>query len=332
MKKKISQTLCIGGCACMAVMGLQCPETAGASQLMIDQEESNTTIQIQQEVVQISGRLGLGRLSGESIETVYTDTGHKLSELTWQLKDVYMLNAGVSVSPISWLTINADIWFKINDGNGTMDDYDWMIENFQYTHWSYHDDTDLTEGYMIDLNVAFAFYQHNKTTFSALLGYKRDNWEWVARGGSYVYSTYALYDTVGVFPAGEKGITYNQWYDVPYIGLAFQSNLTNISFSGRFIVSPYAMAGAEDTHHMRNLFFEDDFDPTTMWAVDLGARYNFTPQLALLGAFHYQRYNEAKGSTTITDQVTGARRYIGGDAAGTSHTSNLLSLSLLYNF
>jgi plasminogen activator len=331
MKRKYSRTLRTAGFAGLAAIGLQLPGTVAAYESTA-QAEGSTTIQIQQEVIQVTGRLGLGHLSGETVETVYTETGHKLSELIWKIKDVYMLNAGISVSPKSWLTINADVWFRVNNGNGSMDDYDWIIENFQYTHWSHHDDTDLTEGYMIDLNAAFAFYQHGETTFSALAGYKRDNWEWVARGGSYVYSTYTLYDTVGVFPAGEKGITYKQWYDVPYIGLAFHSKLTKMSFSGRFIISPYAMAGAEDTHHMRDLVFEDDFDPTTMWAVDLGASYHFTPQLAMLGNFHYQDYDEAQGSTTIINQVTGARQYYPGDVAGTSHKSSLLSLSLLYNF
>ena len=293
----------------------------------------DTSITIQHEVVRVSGHIGLGYLSGEVNENVYdTTSGRKISQLTWKLDDVYMLNVGGSISPRKWLTLNGDVWFKLNDGSGSMDDYDWFIDGYPYTHRSSHDNTEVTEGYMVDLNAAFTFYQHGETAFNGLVGYKRDSWEWEARGGSYVYSTNTLYDTVGNFPPGAKVITYSQWYDVPYVGLGFHSTLTNVSFMGRVIFSPFAMAGAEDTHHMRNLVFEDDFDPTTMFAVDLGFSYDFTSQLALLGGFHYQQYAEATGSTTITDQVSGAKYYYDGDAAGTDHESYLLSLSVQYNF
>lgn len=317
------------GLAGMAAMALMNPALVTAQEGK--RAEAATEINIQKQVVQLSGHIGVGYLSGESQETVYeAETGQKISELIWKLDNVFMFNIGGSVSPKPWLTFNGDFWIKLNDGNGYMDDYDYLLYNYEYTHWS-HSDVDLTTGYMIDVSTALTFYEYGETAFSGLIGYKRDSWEWEASGGSYVYSSYYLYDTVGTLPNG-KVITYSQWYDVPYIGVAFRSKLTDWTFTGRAIFSPYAMAGDEDTHHLRNLKFEEDFDPTTMYAIDFGAAYHFTPKLSLLGNVHYQQYMEAEGTTTITDQTTGAKYYYGGDAAGTDHKSSLFSLTLLYNF
>jgi len=314
---------------------LLCPESSFSAQAKPGEKtaEGETTINVQQHIIKVSGRLGIGRLDGEAKELVYdTSTGGTLSELTWQLEDVWMLNAGLSITPASWIKINADLWVKLNEGSGAMDDYDWFVSGWDWTDWSHHEDTDLTEGYIIDINAEVPFYSYGGTVFSGIIGFKRDSWEWEVRGGDYAYSINAFRDTSGSFPAGELGITYKQWYDVPYLGVGFFSRLTNMSFSGRFIASPFASANDEDTHHMRDLLFEEDFDTTFMWSIDLAASYYFTPQFALTGMFHYQKYDEAKGSTTITDLVTGEKYYYAGDAAGTDHTSHLLTLFLEYTF
>ncbi|PIE69197.1 MAG: hypothetical protein CSA21_03480 [Deltaproteobacteria bacterium] len=306
-------------------------EACLASTVASDGKE--TTIHISDHVVEITGRLGIGLVTGESHELVYeTSTARKVSELTWQLENVSMLNVGVTITPTQWLKLNADLWVKLNDGDGHMDDYDWRMPGWDWTDWSHSEDTSLTEGYIFDINGEVPFYTHAQTAFNAIVGFKRDSWEWEARGGSFVYSSFFLHDTVGSFEPGSLGITYKQWYNVPYVGVGFDSRLTNVSFSGRLIASPFAYANDEDTHHMRHLFFEEDFDPTFMWSLNLGGRYHFNPQLALTAMFHYQHYDEAKGNMTITDLFSGERVTISGDAAGIDHTSHMFSLALQYTF
>jgi len=111
--------------AVLAVSGAA-PVFAEASVRM----ENQATVQINKNVIIVSGHVGAGYLSGESTESVYdtASSGYKLSELTWKLRDVFMFNAGVSVGPTTWLKLNGDIWVKANDGNGSMDDYDWLVE------------------------------------------------------------------------------------------------------------------------------------------------------------------------------------------------------------
>ena len=293
-----------------------------------------TNFTTEQSPVAFSAHMGAGYLSGEASELVYDPfTGQKISELKWDLDEVYMFNAGGSIAPLSWLTSSADFWINLTKGNGAMDDYDYLATGYRgYSHWSHHGDTDLTSGYMFDINAAFTFYQAGKTKFSGLLGYKHDNWEWESYGGSYVYSTTYLHDTVGSFPAGEKVITYNQWFDVPYIGLGFESAAGRMFFKGRIIASPLVSAGDEDIHHLRNLRFEGDFDYSSMVGIDLGLGYSFTPNLALTAAFKYQKYEEADGDTLITDLSTGAQQHVSGDAAGVDHSSSMVSVGLQYRF
>ncbi len=293
--------------------------------------QGKTTLNIHHPIV-VTGRLGAGYLTGESYENVYDpDSGRKISQLNWDLSDIFMVGGGLSIQPVSWAKLNMDIWLKINDGDGDMVDYDWFVEGLDWTHRSYTTDVDLNTGYMYDINVEFPVFDLEGTEFSLFAGYKYDKWEWEATGGTYIYSTYYLRDTIGTLP-DETGITYEQWYHVPYIGIGFKADLTRVTLSGRFIASPFVQAGDKDQHHLRNLVFEEDFDNGTMIGVDLNGGYHFTDQLALLFKYHYQKYNEMKGETTITDQVTGEQYYISGDAASIEHYSHLFSLAMQYTF
>jgi outer membrane protease len=79
----------------------------------------------------VNVHVSLGILNGESHEIVDRPEGSdfagtKLSELIWTLDNVYMIGAGISVRPITWLTLNFDGWNRINKDSATMDDYDWI--------------------------------------------------------------------------------------------------------------------------------------------------------------------------------------------------------------
>lgn len=315
------------------------PVNVFAGELIQPEQEASITGEatINNHVVGFEVRLGAGYLKGESTELVYEPDGSKMSELIWTLDDIYMFNIGASLHPLKWLKLNADLWTSINDGNSTMDDYDWFVKGGDWTHWSHHEDTALDKGYIFDINAELPFYSSGASTFSAFIGYKQDNWKWEAYGGSYVYSRYDFRDTVGTFPAGELGITYEQWWNVPYIGLGYSAEVGLWSFNSRIIGSTLAQPKAEDHHHMRDLLFEDNFDEVSMVAIDLAAGYNFMPNWVFTVAFHYQKYsNTAKeGSyTTITDLLTGEQFVSGPEEGppGAGHKATLCSLNLRYTF
>lgn len=293
--------------------------------------EKTTTVNVRENVVVVSGRMSLGLINGEANEIVYdAGSGRKLSQLTWQLENVAMAGFGLSVTPTHWLKLNGDIWINVNEGSGYMDDYDWFVPGLDWTDWSHHDDTDVDELTMYDINAEFTVFRQSQARFFGILGYKQDLFEWTSYGGSYTYSMNGFRDTVGTFPAGEKGISYEQTYSVPYIGVGFEAVLPSITFAGRFIASTFVELEAVDNHYQRNLEYTDDFEDGSMFGIDLAASYRFTDHMSIMGAFRYQNYDEVKGSTTVRNTVTGAARHYGGDVAGADNSITMITASLVY--
>ncbi len=294
-----------------------------------------TTINVNQNIVVVSGRMSLGLANGDSGEYVYVpELGHKLSELNWGINDVYMLGLGGSVSPLSWLKLNADVWFKLNEGQGTMDDYDWFVLDYQYTDWSHHENVDLTKGLIFDINAELTFYQWERSKFFGIAGFKYDNWKWEVHGGDYVYSSYYLYDTVGSFPDDALAITYEQKFYTPYLGIGFSSDLdpTPITFSGRIIGSTLVSADSKDQHHMRDLVGEDEFESGKMVAFDLAGAYNFTKNFSIQLSYHFQRYYEIKDDGHRLDLTTGELTTYKGAVDGLDHRSDMFALTGVVNF
>lgn len=293
----------------------------------------DTSISVNDSVVMVSGRMSLGLLNGEAHELVYdADSGRKVSELIWDLDNVLMLGAGVTVSPLSWLRLNADVGVAVTEGEGNMDDYDWLATNYDgYTDWSTHDDLEIDKGLTLDLNAEFAILRHNQSVLFAVVGYRHDNWSWVARGGDYIYSTTYLGDTRGSFQDGVEVISYEQTYDTPYIGIGFQADLTPVSISGRLIGSTLVSAEDEDIHHLRNIRFEEDFDNGDMIGVDFAVTYKLNAQMALVGSFKYLEFNEVKGETRATDLTTGQTYLFAGDSAGLDNETSTIALAFTYS-
>jgi plasminogen activator len=278
-----------------------------------------------------SGQISLGLMNGRSKELVYNPyNGHKNSELDWRLENVLMLGAGVSVKPLSWLRFNADLWLKAGDGNGSMDDYDWQVNGWDWTDWSHHNDVTVTEGLLFDINSEFTFLRFNEASVFAILGFRHDHWEWEARGGSYIYSSYYMRDTVGKFPDNALGITYEQTYDTPYLGIGFHANLNPVTLTGRFIGSTMVSSSDKDTHHMRDLVITSSIDSGKMYGMDFACTYNFTPHFAATAAFQYQKYEEIKGTKIWNSPTEGYYQF--HYDGGLDNETTLLSLSALVTF
>ncbi|PHR29948.1 MAG: hypothetical protein COA36_03620, partial [Desulfotalea sp.] len=80
--------------------------------------------------------VGAGYLTGESTEIVYWPelNNHKASELTWNIDNLYMIGVSGVLEVGSRLSFNFDGWFKATDGEGSMDDYDWLTPGADWTH------------------------------------------------------------------------------------------------------------------------------------------------------------------------------------------------------
>ncbi|NCA72380.1 MAG: omptin family outer membrane protease, partial [Sphingobacteriia bacterium] len=100
----------------------------------------------------------------------------------------------------------------------------------------------------------------------------------------------------------------------------------------RVLYGPETKTETKDTHHMRGLTFEEDFDDTTMLSFELRGAWRITDQLSLFGDYSYTHYDEVKGETLITDTLTGAT-LTGGDTKGAIESkSNVFSVGMSYRF
>ena len=278
--------------------------------------------------------VGAGYLSGESKELVYWPqaNNHKASELTWEIDNLYMLGVKGVLEVGDWFSFNFDGWFKATDGDGTMDDYDWKVPGDEWTDWSHHEDTDVTDGSIIDLSANFSFFRTQKTVLTGIVGYKRDNFGWESRGGDYVYSTSGFRNSQGSFADGELAVSYEQTLDSFYGGVGFSAHFTErFILTGRVIYSPFVQGEATDYHYMRNLVTYDDFDDGDLIAFDLTGTFGFTEKLGLEVGFSYQSYDTMQGDSEwhYNDQGVVVNY---NDGAGMDQASMMLSTSLQYTF
>lgn len=131
-------------------------------------------------------RVLAGQLSGESGEYVYDadgsasgTPGYKISELNWELNSVPMLGLDLRIPVYEQIGVNLEFWKNATEGDGTMDDYDWMYIGADWSHWSHHDDTTVRDVTRLDLNADYRFHQFDwgKLELLGILGYRRDHFD-----------------------------------------------------------------------------------------------------------------------------------------------------------
>lgn len=286
--------------------------------------------------IQFSIGIGAGYLTGESTELVYWPTvnNHKASELTWKIDSLYMIGVNGKLTVNDWFKANFSGWFKATDGDGTMDDYDWQNPGQEWTDWSHHEDTDVTDGSIIDLNGEIIFFRASKVSFSGILGYKYDNFGWESRGGDYTYSVSGFRDTQGSFTDGALAISYEQTFSSFYGGVGVEVEIESFTLKGRVIYSPFVYGEATDYHHMRNLVTYDTFDSFEdgdLIGIDISGIYEFTKKFALEIGFSYQSYSTLVGDSEWQFRDEGVVYEI-KDGAGMDQTSSMFTTNLVYTF
>ncbi len=249
--------------------------------------------------LQFSVRAGLGFFTGELNEYVYLPelAMHRLSALTWDIDRLMMGKLGASIQYKKWLTLTVDSWWKLPDGEGTLNDYDWIIAGEDWTHWS-RSNTDISSASILDASANVEFFQRHNYALHGILGFKRDSFEMVAKGGKFIYSEDDFRDTTGSFPSVPV-LTYEQTMTSPYIGFGFSAAFTdNIALSGRAIYSPFVDGKATDQHHLRNLVIKDEASGGDMFAFDFSVKWAFQQNLAWDISAGYQKYKTIIGDST----------------------------------
>ncbi|BBO66886.1 outer membrane protease [Desulfosarcina alkanivorans] len=295
--------------------------------------EKTETIAQARSTVLLEGRVSAAHLTGEAREYVYDASweGEKGSELIWQIKNVYMVGLGLTVQPFKRLAFNADGWFNVNDGTGEMDDYDWFIRHEDWTHWSHSAQVELDKGRILDVNAQITLAEPGGFTLAAIVGYRYDNWKWTDYGdGVFIYSVNGFRDTVGYLPGDEPGISYEQTYQTPYLGIGISGHFNRLTLQARLTGSTLVKNEAVDHHYHRDMVFYDSFENGDMIALDISGACQLTDHWGIRLGYAYQRYCETTGDTRVVYGDGTTERYL--NEAGAELEYHNVSVSFLYSF
>lgn len=280
--------------------------------------------------------VGMGLLSGKAEEKVYdARDGHKNSQLDWEVKQATTLHFGLAYHPLNWLSLNMAGWTAVTGSNSHMKDYDWMGDDDEgWTDYSNHPDTRLTKAWQAEASATAWALKHDNLALGVMAGYQRSQLGWQSRGGSYIYSSKHGYrDQTGTFAADEKGISYQQTYDTPYVGLVGLYTWNDWTLDSRFKYSQWVKARDYDQHHLRHLTFTgNNGNSGRMQSLALGLTWRVDPQMSLRAGFDYQVYAEAKGSYLARHIPSGETQRVGGKAGSQASRTLLSSVALTYQF
>ena len=276
-----------------------------------------------------------GYLKGMSREIVYEDTGRKKSELLWVFDDAWVVGGTISYRPLDWLTLRVSGWTPVKSSN-TMNDYDWLVNGRgDWSDLSHHSDTRINHAGMIDagLKAQVASFKATKVfdraSIDLLAGFRWLNISWTAYGGSGVYSHSGGFrnETI-VFPEGQAGLAYEQWYNMPYIGIGASMSKGRWTLGAEVTGTLWGWGSDKDNHYDRTLLFEEQYTNIAMIGTDVHLSYALSKNLDLVGRFVYTKYIECQGPTTMTNYSTGDIDHFPGNAAGMDHQSLLFNVGL----
>lgn len=257
----------------------------------------------------------VGVVEGSATElAIYYPYGQKfkLSELTWDLKDVVIGGVQGTVGIGRRFRLDFGVWSALSEGTGTMVDRDWNYpdgvsaflepNDHNWTDESRHPDTTVDAGVILDQNVSVTALQAGAFSLRGILGFKYDTWKWSSRGGTYTYSREypGSRDATGNFRSGEEVITYEQKYSIPYLGVGANWAWPAFQVEAHLLYSGWVFASDSDYHVLRDLTFVGDFEGGTYVGLGVKASRAFTPRWsATLGA-EYQLIPEITGDVTIS--------------------------------
>ena len=295
------------------------------------------------EIFKHSLTISLDKVSGKADEIVY-DGAKKLSHLEWDIKNLKMLSLGLNSQFSNGFGARVKFSNAINQGDGKMVDYDWDGDgydgNLNHDNWTHRSisNVKIKKAQQFDIAGTYSFY---KDELKFNFGYKHDHFKWSAYGGSYIYPTInqstgemiSFRTDIGTFSDDEVGITYEQTFQTPYIGLEYQKDLFDKKIYANIFgnYSNLVSAEDEDIHHLRNIKFNEYFKNGKYY--NLGANiFGKVKENIYLGlGYEFVYYPENRGYT-ITQFLDTGEAYQSEDSAGIKNKFSKISLNLKYNF
>ena len=300
-----------------------------------DEIKNRSLYKNEEEVYKHSFIISLDKVNGMADEIVYNGA-KKLSHLEWDIKNLKMLSLGFNSQFLDGFGARIKFSNAINNGDGKMVDYDWIGKNYDgnknHANWTDRSisDVKIQKAQQFDIAGSYNLY---KDEFKFNLGYKNDRFKWRDYGGSFVYSGNGGFrNYVGNFN-GERGITYEQTFETPYIGLEYQKELFDKEIYGNIFGNYSNLVYAHDTdiHHLTNYKFDEYFKNGEYynWGANIFSKVKENLYLGV--GYEYVYYPENRGYTIMQDLATG-ESYKYENSAGIINKFSKISLNLKYNF
>lgn len=299
-----------------------------------DEIKNRSLYKNEEEVYKHSFIISLDKVNGMADEIVYNGA-KKLSHLEWDIKNLKMLSLGFNSQFSDGFGARIKFSNAINNGDGKMVDYDWIGKNYDgnknHANWTDRSisDVKIQKAQQFDIAGSYNLY---KDEFKFNLGYKNDRFKWRDYGGSFVYSDGGFRNYVGNFN-GERGITYEQTFETPYIGLEYQKELFDKEIYGNIFGNYSNLVYAHDTdiHHLTNYKYDEYFKNGEYynWGANIFSKVKENLYLGV--GYEYVYYPENRGYTIMQDLATG-ESYKYENSAGIINKFSKISLNLKYNF
>jgi plasminogen activator len=299
---------------------------SGALAQMIDPKMSTSTTG-----VGWSADASIGVLYGKGQEFVYNPDGSTVSRLDWRMNHDAMFSGGLAVRPLNWLTLGFRGSTNLTSG-ATNDDYDFNLffcppSGGGSTECHSNSPSLLRNAESADVYVEGEIFNRPNLQIGILGGYMYDFYNWQAYGGTYNYGPSS--PGLDALPPG-LGISYEQTWKTPYIGLSAAGRAGQWSWNGRVIGSWWVDGSDLDQHQAGGLdqttIYHDSFGRSSMIEGDIGLGYLISRGVSITGNYAYKNWETAKGSTLQETATTS--NFFPGNAAGANNVSHLLRVGL----
>lgn len=261
-----------------------------------------------------------GILNGSIEEYVFykncKNTDNKLSELDWDIKNIFYFGANVEVDLFKYLYLDFSFTYAFPKSSGKMQDYDWL--NSVTSGWEEDPPTELTSYschdnkvdnlYTFNVYAGGNIYLPKEIILTPYLGYEYDFIYFFGENGygEYKDDPYVSYE-------GERVISYKQEINSFVLGIKVRTTVIPfMKLSGIVQISPCTSnIQALDCHLTRSTAFLDSMSSSFQLKTKLYADYsiNMHHHLGLTGSLQW---------IPITKGITNSKRldYYGNPVSG----------------
>lgn len=269
---------------------------------------------------------GLSYLNGQYREIVYTkaDSANPyLSELLWNLDNIFLLNLTLGASKGPW-SINLSASTAITSESGEMTDTDWLDSgSTDNTHWSLSSIW-LDKSFLLEVSIAHKFQFSDYLFLPVGLGYKLNFWDWEDKVLAFIYPNPQPIDFVG-----KNGIDYKVIQNIFYASAGILLTKGNITAGLNIALSPLIYAWDLDHHILRTeapYFFLDTFLANFWYRTELSVNIKMRSNEELVFTLFREELPEAVGNTYYFDKDPSDPEEVGDQIGSYPNGAGMASL------